>query len=98
VWRERKVLTNGLRLGVLCRDRWTWSARLVILVSMLIRRVGGEWREPSQTAYLNESELQGLLAGSPDLIPGTNEALVIVREFPVETGSIDLVGHSLRHG
>jgi hypothetical protein len=43
---------------------------------------------------LNESELQALLAGSPDLIPGTSEALAIVREFPVETGSIDLVGVS----
>jgi hypothetical protein len=59
---------------------------------MLIRRDGGEWREPSQTAYLGESELQELLGASPDLIPGTDESLAVVREFPVETGSIDLVG------
>jgi hypothetical protein len=61
---------------------------------MLIRRDGGGWREPSQTAYLDESELQELLAGSPDLIPGTDESLVTVREFPVETGAVDLVGVS----
>jgi hypothetical protein len=76
------------------QDRWTRSARLAILVSVLIRRIGGEWRASRQTAYLNESELQALLAGSPDLIPGTNEGLAIVREFPVQTGSIDLVGVS----
>jgi len=60
---------------------------------MLIRRTGDDaWRQPASSAYESEDELQKLLAEAPGLLPGAGEGTVVVREFPVSVGSIDLVG------
>lgn len=60
---------------------------------MLIRRAGeDEWRQPQVTTYASEAALQELLADSPSLLPGVAEGTIVVTEFPVSVGSVDLVG------
>lgn len=58
---------------------------------ILLRRPGGQWRQPHVQAYTNEDGLQKLLHETPTLIPGVGPAAA-VRElvFP-DSGTIDLV-------
>lgn len=56
------------------------------------------WKIVDSAAYDNESELQKLLADSPDLIPvndlreGIRQLVAVVREFSVAIGAIDILG------
>jgi hypothetical protein len=59
---------------------------------MPIRRAGEQWREPSVDRYSDETELQALIEGAPDLLPGGVEPLAIAREVAVSSGYIDIVG------
>lgn len=57
----------------------------------MVRTAGSSWREPSVTAYGNESKLQKILAETPSLIPGVGEAVSAI-ELPIPgSGSLDLV-------
>ncbi len=61
-------------------------------MSFLVRKQGGDWRQPTATAYPDEATLQVLLADSPDLLP-VDEPVLVVSEFSVPNiGSADLVG------
>jgi hypothetical protein len=58
------------------------------------------WKLVESAAYEAESELQKLLADSPDLIsiqdvrPGVSTLTVAIREFPLPIGSVDLLAFS----
>ena len=64
-------------------------------VKVLIRS-DGRWSQMDATRYLDESELQALLADAADVIPGSSldgeEIVVYCREFKTAAGPIDLVG------
>lgn len=75
--------------------RWTPAAQGVgdPGAQTLIRREGDDgWRQPQSTSYESEGALQAPLAESPAPLPGVDDGTVVVREFPVSVGSIDLVG------
>jgi hypothetical protein len=57
---------------------------------MLIKRDGEEWHEPEVSAYRNEKALQKILAEYPNLLPKSSGPALVVDEFPVSSGSIDL--------
>jgi hypothetical protein len=61
---------------------------------LLIRRADGSWAEPEITGHKSEDDLQGLLATSPDLLPGSETGLpmAVARELRVATGQIDVLG------
>lgn len=58
---------------------------------MLIRRRGEQWHSPEMTTYPSKGELQLLLAGSPELLPGDLGPLATARELGVATGRLDIV-------
>jgi hypothetical protein len=58
---------------------------------VLIKRDDEDWHEPEVSAYRNEKELQKILIASPHLLPKSAGAAVVVDEFPVSSGSIDVV-------
>ncbi len=68
-------------------------------MKILIRNQKSEmWQMVQSIAYSNETELQKLLAGQPSLISlnevreGAGPLVVAVREFPLDIGSVDLIG------
>jgi len=70
-------------------------------MKILLRNGNQEnWKKVESFSYCDESELQKLLAESPDLIPAqelresTSQLIAVVREFGVPIGSIDLLGFS----
>lgn len=58
---------------------------------ILIRQGDGTWREAAYAGYALESDLQGILARHPDLIPGVGEGARTCREFQSEAGPADIV-------
>lgn len=61
---------------------------------MLIRHGGmGGWHAPSTTAYMNEDELQGLVADTPTLLPGVgNGPMAVAPEVPLgSAGRVDIL-------
>ena len=66
-------------------------------VTMLMKRTGERhWRMPAVSAYTAERELQAMLLESPELLPAEEDRrpIVLADEFPVNFGSVDLVGVS----
>src|SRR5919108_1847957 len=63
-------------------------------MKLLIRRSDGTWAEPEITGHKSEDALQELLAGSPDLLPGSETGLpmAVARELHVASGEIDVIG------
>jgi hypothetical protein len=59
---------------------------------MLIRRAGESWKEPTVTSYSDEQKLQDLIAEAPHLLPGSTGPLAVVRELPVSSGFVDILG------
>ena len=57
---------------------------------------GAGWRAPTAQPYTNEDHLRTLLQGAPELLPGVaaSRPVVLVHEFEVASGFIDLVGVS----
>ena len=58
---------------------------------ILIRQPDGSWREPVLAGYAAESELQGILAQHPELIPGVSADAATCREFQSAAGPADVV-------
>lgn len=58
---------------------------------ILIRRPGESWTDPARYAYGDEAELQALLAGHPQLIPGVSPGAKTCREFQSEVGPADII-------
>ncbi len=63
----------------------------VDMAGLLIRQGDGSWLEPADAGYALESELQGILASHPELIPGVSAAARTCREFQSEAGPADIV-------
>jgi hypothetical protein len=64
---------------------------------LLIRREGEKgWRSPEVSQYPNELALEALLASSPELLPGVDNAqLIVARQVETGAGPIDLLGVGL---
>jgi hypothetical protein len=60
-------------------------------VDILVRTEGGTWSSPGSYGYVNEAELQELLALQPSLIEGVSTEAVAIREFSTGVGPADLV-------
>lgn len=58
---------------------------------ILIRQGDGTWREAVYAGYALESDLQGILARHPVLIPGVREGARTCREFQSDAGPADIV-------
>jgi RecB family endonuclease NucS len=72
-------------------------------MQILIRNHRNEkWQLVKSAAFGSESELQNLLAEEPSLISvnevreGAGTMVAAIREFPLDIGSIDLVGFAAR--
>jgi hypothetical protein len=64
------------------------------LPRVLIRRVGeARFAAPRISSYGNEAQLQDLIAGTPDLLPGIGggPTFVVIRAFPLPVGRADIV-------
>jgi hypothetical protein len=64
------------------------------LPRVLIRRVGeARFAAPRISSYGNEAQLQDLIAGTPDLLPGIGGGppFVVIRAFPLPVGRADIV-------
>lgn len=57
---------------------------------MLVRTGQAPWQQPQSSGYLNEAELQTMLAEQPSLIPGVGPGAVAVRELQSGVGPTDV--------
>jgi len=70
-----------------------------LIIKILLRNGNQKnWKLVQSFAYGNKTELQELLANSPDLIPsrdmreGVSQLVAVVREYNVPIGFIDILG------
>lgn len=59
--------------------------------NLLVRASGQPWQQPSAVGYLNEADLQAMLAEQPSLIPGVSAEASAVREFHTGVGPSDVI-------
>ena len=59
--------------------------------TILVRAKNEPWREPALVGYLNEAEMQTMLAEQPSLIPGVSHRALAAREFHTGVGPSDVV-------
>lgn len=68
---------------------------------VLVRRPGETtFAAPEISSYGDEAQLQGLIAETPDLLPGVagGPPVVVMREFPLPVGRVDVVVVDLEGG
>lgn len=59
-------------------------------IRLLVETAKG-WVPPVQAGYIDEAQLQELIAANPHLVPGLAQGAVTAREFPTAAGPVDVV-------
>jgi hypothetical protein len=62
-----------------------------IIVTILIRKLDGQWHEPEDGGYTRESDLQEILLHHPALVPGVFGTAIACKEFQSGVGPADVV-------